>query len=102
VTRIEPIAAVRRRRSGSRDLPPERRLVEVVDEGTLAVDLHHRQPLAVARLERGVAGDVDLVVGERQLDAQPRQLLARALAQVAAPRAVEDDAFQPATGRARA
>ena len=36
-----------------------RLLVEVVDERPLAVDLDHRQPLAVARLETRVAGDVD-------------------------------------------
>ena len=34
----------------------------MVDEGPLAVDLDHRQPLAVAGLEIRVAGDVDLAV----------------------------------------
>src|SRR5258705_127057 len=48
--------------SGGRTLcvqfPDKRRRVEVVDEGSLAVDLDDRQPLAVALLELGHAADV--------------------------------------------
>jgi hypothetical protein len=76
------------------DLAPERRLVEVVDEGPLAVDLHHGQPLPVPLLELGHAGDVDLLELEAELVAQPGQLPARPLAQVAALRVEERDATQ--------
>jgi hypothetical protein len=76
------------------DLAPEGGLVEVVDEGPLAVDLHHRQPLAVALLELGHAGDVDLLELEAELVAQARQLLARPLAEVAALRVEERDPAQ--------
>jgi hypothetical protein len=77
------IAILGRRRTRFADpgsgaqLPPQRRLVDVVDEGALAVDLHHREPLAVARLEVVVAGDVDRVVG----DAEAVELPARPLAE---------------------
>jgi hypothetical protein len=70
------------------ELPDERGLVDVVDEGTLAVDLDDRQPFAVAPLELVVAGDVDRVIG----DAEPVELPAGALAQRAAAADVEDDA----------
>jgi hypothetical protein len=49
------------------ELAPEGRLVDVVDEGALAVDLDHRQPLAVARFQLGVVRDVDLRIGEAEL-----------------------------------
>jgi hypothetical protein len=70
----------------SGQLAPERGLVEPVDEGPLAVDLDHRQPLTVLRLELGIAGDVDLPVVELDLGAQRGELPPRALAQVAAVR----------------
>ena len=35
--------------------------VDEVDEGPLAVDLDHREPLPVLRLEVRVAADIDLV-----------------------------------------
>jgi len=76
----------------SGQFPLERFLVEPVDEGPLAVDLDHRQPLAVARLQLRVAGDVDLVVGEGDLAAERGELPLRAVAQVAALRLVERDA----------
>jgi hypothetical protein len=60
----------------------------VVDEGALAVDLDDGKPFSIARLELGVAGDVDLVV----LDVLPIQDGARALTEVAPLRRVEDDA----------
>jgi hypothetical protein len=58
-----------------------------IDEGALAVDLDDRQPLAVCRLQRRVAGDVDLAV--RDIFGVER--LARELAEVAVLRRVEDD-----------
>jgi hypothetical protein len=64
--------------------------LHVVDEGTLAVDLDNRDPLAVGGLELGVARDVylherDLLRGEN---------LPRAIAQVTALRGVEGDVTQ--------
>jgi hypothetical protein len=59
-----------------------------IHEGALAVDLDYRQPLAVRRLQRGVAGDVDLVVR----DAFGVERFSRALAEVATRRRVENDA----------
>ena len=66
----------------------------VVDECALAVDLDHREPLPVARLELGVAGDVDLLERERQLRPDPVEDGPRALAQVASAGDVEDDAVR--------
>src|SRR5258708_361525 len=62
------------------ELPQKRRLVDVVDEGPLAVDLEYRQPLPVARLELLVARDVDRVV----FDAEAVELRPRPLAEAAA------------------
>jgi hypothetical protein len=59
----------------------------VVDEGPLAVDLDHRQPLPVARLEIGIAGDVDLAVA----NALAVEDSTRAVAEVAAARREEND-----------
>jgi hypothetical protein len=66
--------------------------VDVVHERALSVDLDHRQPLAVARLELGVAGDVHLGELEPELVAQRPDRLLRPLAQVAARRVIERDA----------
>jgi hypothetical protein len=63
-------------------------LVDVIDERPLAVDLDHRDPFAVPGLEVGDAGDVDLLV----LDRQPFELLLGALTEAAALRRVQDDA----------
>ena len=63
----------------------------MIDEGALPVDLDDGQPLAVAPLELGVAGDVHLVELERHLVARCGHDAARPLAQVAAGRVVEDD-----------
>jgi hypothetical protein len=63
----------------------------VVDERALAVDLEDRQPLAVARLEPGVAGDVDLAELERPLGSHLLDDRARPVAEMAALRVVEDD-----------
>jgi hypothetical protein len=70
----------------------ERVLLQVVDEPPLAVDLDHRQPLAVRPLELGIAADVDLLEIEVELVAQAGDLLPRALAEVAALRVEDDDA----------
>jgi hypothetical protein len=59
----------------------------VVDKSPLAVDLDHGEPLPVARLEVGIAGDVDLAVAH----AFAVEDRACALAQVAAAGGVEDD-----------
>jgi hypothetical protein len=68
-------------------LPEESGLVDVVDEGSLAVDFEDRQPFAVPRLEPRVAGDVDDLV----LHAQPPELLLGAVAEAAALRREEDE-----------
>jgi hypothetical protein len=73
------------------ELTPEAVGLDVVDEGPNTVDLDDRQPLAIARLELCVAGDVHLLELEAQLLAQRRQLRPRALAEVASLRVIEDD-----------
>ena len=65
--------------------------MDVVGEGPLAVDLDDGQPLAVARLQLGVAADVDLDQVERPLRPHLLEDGASALAEVAALRSVEDD-----------
>jgi hypothetical protein len=62
------------------------------DESSPAVDLDNGEPLAVLRLQRRVAGDVDLFELEAELVAQRVQLRAGALAEVAARGVVEADA----------
>jgi hypothetical protein len=69
---------------------PEGVHLQVVCKAPPAVDLHDRQPLAILRLERGIAGDVDLAKAEAELRLQLSKLLERALAEVAA-LGVEDD-----------
>src|SRR5581483_11481717 len=71
--------------------PRKRGRVDVVDERALAVDLHHRQPLAVARLEVGDAADVHLL--ELELVRLPHlgERCPRPLAEVAVVRVVDDD-----------
>jgi hypothetical protein len=66
----------------------------VVDEGTLSVELDHRQPLAIARLERRVAGDVDLLVREAEFALELRDLVAGAIAERAALPVEQGDRFQ--------
>jgi hypothetical protein len=63
----------------------------VVDERLLAVDLDHRQPLPVARLQLGVAGDVDLRELEVGVGADGDERLPRPLAEVTTGCVVEDD-----------
>jgi len=64
--------------------------IHVIDESALAVDLHDREPLAVARLQLGIAVDFDLLQFERHLLANQRQDLPCALAKVASLCVVED------------
>jgi hypothetical protein len=86
-------------RSGSgAELAAEGCLVEVVDEGALAVDLDDREPLAVAPFELLDARDVDLRVGKAQLGSERGELRARALAQRAVARVEERDATDRARG----
>src|SRR5829696_165020 len=65
--------------------------MDVVGEDALPVDLHHRQPLAVAGLELRIAGDVDLVEIEVMPCAHGLEHLARSLAEVTAGRGEERD-----------
>jgi hypothetical protein len=62
-----------------------------VRESALAVDLDHRQPLAVSSLELGTAGDVDLLELELLLGSGGLQHPPRRRAEVAVRGVVEDD-----------
>ena len=86
------------RRGGSGNPAAERGLVEVVDEGPLAVDLDHRQPLPVAGLELVDAADVHLLVGEPELGAERGELRPRPLAERAVPSVEERDARDKGRG----
>ena len=66
--------------------------MDVVGEGALALDLDHRQPLAVASLELGIAADVDLLELERMARTHFVEHGSRPLAEVAAGRGEEGDA----------
>jgi hypothetical protein len=65
--------------------------VHVVDEAPSAVDLHHRDPLAVRSLEVRIAVDRHLPQLEPELLACRRDDAPGGLAQVAARRGEEDD-----------
>ncbi len=80
------------------DLAPERVLVHVVRERSLAVDLDDRDPLPVARFELRHTADVDLLQIEVFLGPERYQLRARPLAEVAVRRVVEDDPRDKARG----
>jgi hypothetical protein len=73
------------------DLAAERRRVDVVDKGALAVDLDDRQPFTVARLELRVAADVDLFQLERHFRADAFDDRARQLAEMTALRVEKRD-----------
>jgi hypothetical protein len=73
---------------------PERLGVDEVRERLLAVDLDHRQALAVAGLELRVAGDVDELQLEPELSLDVPYDVERALAEVAVGGAVERDPGQ--------
>src|SRR5207245_896237 len=74
-----------------RESPPQRVGGNVIDEGALAVDLDHRKPLPVARLELGVATDFDLLEPHAELAADLLDHCPRTLAEVTARRAVKND-----------
>jgi hypothetical protein len=65
--------------------------VHVVGERTNSVDLHDREPFAVARLECRVAADVDLAKIEVDLRPGCQDDVAGALTQVATLGVVQDD-----------
>jgi hypothetical protein len=65
--------------------------MHVVGENPFAVDLDHGQPLAVARLELGLAGDVDLLELELLFGSQLGQQRSRTLAEMAVGGVVEGD-----------
>jgi hypothetical protein len=69
------------------DFAPKRARIDVVDERAVSVDLDHRQPLPIPRLQFRVAGDVDLP----ERDTRLLQHAARPFAEVAAVRVEEDD-----------
>jgi hypothetical protein len=65
--------------------------IHVIDESALAVDLHDREPLAILRLEPGIPADVNFIEFEVDLLADLFENRARAFAEVAALRVIEDD-----------
>ena len=69
----------------------ERLGLDVVREAAPAVDLHHRQPLAVFGLEGGIARDVDLAQLEPELLLELCEHAAGALAEMAARGVVQHD-----------
>ena len=80
-----------RQRLPRRNAPPERLLVDVIGEDLLAVDLDHRDQLAVARFQLRVTFDRDLLEVEPELVTQRDDGLAGALAQVAPGGPVQPD-----------
>src|SRR3954452_17447447 len=89
VTAVSVVPAALAARLSTR--PPQRVRVHVVDETTPPVDLHDRDPLAVRRLQLGVAVDRDLAQLEAELVLPSRHDAPRRLAEVAARRGEEDD-----------
>ena len=73
------------------DLPAERLGLDEVRERALAVDLHHRQPLAIPGLELRIVADVDLVQLETELVPRRVDDTLRGGAEVAPLGVVEDD-----------
>jgi hypothetical protein len=65
--------------------------IHVIDESALAVDLHNRQPLAILRLQPRIPADIDLVEVEVGFFADLFENRARAFAEVAAFRVIQDD-----------
>jgi hypothetical protein len=72
--------------------PAEAVRVDVVHEDALAVDLDDRQPLPIAGLELGVAGDVHLRELEAELVLERADRRARPLAEVAIGSVIQRDA----------
>jgi hypothetical protein len=71
--------------------PPQRVGVHVVDETPPAVDLHHRDPLAIRGLELGIAVDRDLAQLEAELVVCRGDDTSSRCAEVAARRGEEND-----------
>jgi hypothetical protein len=69
----------------------ERIGLHVVREAAAAVDLDNGQPLPMRGFERRVARDLDLAEIEAELELQLPDHFARAIAEVAARRMVEND-----------
>jgi hypothetical protein len=65
--------------------------IHVIDESPLAVDLHNRKPLAILSLEPWIPADVDPIEVEVDLPAHLFENRARAFAEVAALRVIQDD-----------
>jgi hypothetical protein len=65
--------------------------VHVVDEAPPAVDLDHREPLPILRLQLGIAVDRHLAQLEAELVLRGRDDPSGRLAEVAARRREEDD-----------
>jgi hypothetical protein len=65
--------------------------IHVIDESALAVDLHDREPLAIPRLEPRIPADVNVIELEVDLLADLFENLARAFAEMAALRVIQDD-----------
>jgi len=57
--------------------------LDAVVRDLLSTDLDHRDPLPVATLQLGHAGDVDLLDREAELSRQRAQLVSRPFAEVA-------------------
>jgi hypothetical protein len=74
------------------DLSAERIRRDEVGERALALDLDHREQLAVLGLQLGLSADVDLLELEAELGLRRLDDTARRRAQVAALGGVEDDA----------
>jgi hypothetical protein len=71
--------------------PPKCRIVDVVGEGLLALDLDDGNQLAVTRLELRGAVDTDLLQLEVELVPESANLRERAPAEVAPVRVIDDD-----------
>jgi hypothetical protein len=81
---------------------PKRIRIDVVDKGTLTVDLHDGEPFPVLRLERRVATDVELLEAEGHLLADRLDDCAGTLAEVTTLREVQNDLPQGLRGKSRA
>src|SRR5262249_12894019 len=93
VPKVPPRRSVNRPAEGV----TQRVLLDAVHRKPPAVELDHGQPLPVAPLQLGDAGDVDLGQREPQLGPQPGQLLAGDLAEMAVAGDVERERLHAAT-----
>jgi hypothetical protein len=67
--RVRQLQTLAGRRTLCSELAAERFWRNEVDEGAAAVDLHHRQVLAIARFQLCISRDVDLGQLEAELGA---------------------------------